>query len=92
MEGEISRYALSHPVEQPSPGTYGVDYFDRATGALEGLFVHDRDEAEYFSTYEDGDAVLLDGANNYTLHFNADKISPTLPNGFWSITMYGSDF
>ena len=24
------------------PGTYGFDYFDRAAGALEGLFVHDR--------------------------------------------------
>ena len=38
------------------PGTYGYDYFDRAAGALEGLFVHDREEAEYFSTYEDGSA------------------------------------
>lgn len=74
------------------PGDYGVDYFDRAAGALEGLFVHDRDEAEYFSTYEDGDANLLDGANNYRIHFNADQIPPTLPNGFWSITMYGADF
>jgi hypothetical protein len=74
------------------PGTYGVDYFDRAAGALEGLFVHDRDEAEYFSTYEDGDAALLDGANKYVLHFDADQIPPTLPNGFWSITMYGTDF
>lgn len=43
------------------PGTYGVDYLDRAAGALEGLFVHDRDEAVYFSTYEDGDGELLDG-------------------------------
>lgn len=74
------------------PGSYGVDYFDRAAGALEGLFVHDRDEAEYFSTYEDGDGNLFDGANNYVLHFNADEIPPTLPNGFWSITMYGTDF
>jgi hypothetical protein len=74
------------------PGTYGVDYFDRAAGALEGLFVHDRDEAEYFSTYEDGDAAPLDGANHYLLHFNADQIPPTLPNGFWSITMYGANF
>ncbi len=74
------------------PGSYGVDYFDRAAGALEGLFVHDRDEAEYFSTYEDGDAALLNGANRYRLHFNADQIPPTLPNGFWSITMYGDDF
>ena len=74
------------------PGTYGVDYFDRAAGALEGLFVHDRDEAEYFSSYEDGEGALLDGANHYLLHFDADQIPPTLPNGFWSITMYGSDF
>ena len=74
------------------PGDYGFDYFDRAAGALEGLFVHDRDEAEYFSTYEDGDAQLLDGKNNYILHFDKDEIPPTLPLGFWSITMYGSDF
>jgi hypothetical protein len=74
------------------PGTYGFDYFDRAAGALEGLFVHDRDEAQYFSTYEDGDGQLLDGSNRYLLHFGKDQIPPTLPNGFWSLTMYGSDF
>lgn len=74
------------------PGRYGVDYFDRAAGALQGLFVHDRDEAEYFSTYEDGDGDLLDGSRDYVLHFDADQIPPTLPNGFWSITMYGTDF
>jgi hypothetical protein len=74
------------------PGTYGFDYFDRAAGALEGLFVHDRDEAVYFSTYEDGDAELLDGKNLYVLHFDKDELPPTADKGFWSITMYGSDF
>jgi hypothetical protein len=74
------------------PGTYGYDYFDRAAGALEGLFVHDREEAEYFSSYEDGSANLLDGANRYVVHFNKDEIPPTLKHGFWSFTMYGSDF
>ena len=74
------------------PGDYDYDYFDRAAGALEGLFVHDRDEAEYFSTYEDGSAQLLDGAKRYVVHFNKDEIPPTMPNGFWSFTMYGSDF
>jgi hypothetical protein len=74
------------------PGTYGFDYFDRAAGALEGLFVHDRDEAEYFSTYEDGDAHLLDGANKYVVHFDKDSLPPLLDHGFWSFTMYGSDF
>ena len=58
------------------PGDYGFDYFDRAAGALEGLFVHDRDEAEYFSTYEDGDAQLLDGANPYVVHFDKDELPP----------------
>lgn len=74
------------------PGDYGDDYFDRAAGALEGLFVHDRAEAEYFSTYEDGSARLLDGASNYIVHFDKDQIPPTLKNGFWSFTMYGADF
>jgi hypothetical protein len=74
------------------PGTYGFDYFDRAAGALEGLFVHDRAEAEYFSTYEDGDGHLLDGSNRYVIHFAKDEIPPTLKNGFWSLTMYGADF
>ena len=74
------------------PGTYGFDYFDRAAGALEGLFVHDREEAEYFSTYEDRDAHLLDGANRYVVHFNKDELPPTLEHGFWSFTMYGADF
>lgn len=74
------------------PGTYGFDYLDRAAGALEGLFVHDREEAVYFSIYEDGDARLLDGANRYVLHFGKDELPPTADKGFWSITMYGSDF
>ena len=74
------------------PGTYGYDYFDRAAGALEGLFVHDREEAEYFSTYEDGSANLLDGTHKYVVHFNRDELPPTLRHGFWSFTMYGSDF
>ena len=34
----------------------------------------------------------LDGKNHYILHFDKDEIPPTLPLGFWSITMYGSDF
>jgi hypothetical protein len=74
------------------PGTYGFDYFDRAAGALEGLFVHDRDEAVYFSTYESADGEFLDGSKKYKLHFDKDELPPTMTNGFWSLTMYGLDF
>ena len=92
VEGEVPRHPISTRWNNLRPGTYGYDYFDRAAGALEGLFVHDREEAEYFSSYEDGSANLLDGANRYVVHFNKDEIPPTLKHGFWSFTMYGSDF
>ena len=73
-------------------GTYNYDYFDRAAGALEGLFVHDREEAVYFSSYESADAQFLDGSKKYRLHFDKDELPPTMENGFWSLTMYGLDF
>lgn len=73
------------------PGTYGSDYLDRAVGAVEGLFVHDREEAVYFSTYEDGQGNLFDGTSKYVLHLNKDEIPTTLENGFWSITLYRAD-
>ena len=92
MEGEVPRHPYPTRWNNLRPGTYGNDYFDRAAGALEGLFVHDRNEAEYFSTYEDGSAQLLDGANKYVVHFNKAELPPTLKHGFWSFTMYGSDF
>ena len=94
MEWKVKFRGTPYPTRWSNlrPGDYGFDYFDRAAGALEGLFVHDRDEAEYFSTYEDGKGELLDGAKAYVLHFDKDQIPPTLKNGFWSITMYGTDF
>ena len=30
--------------------------------------------------------------NKYFVHFNKDEIPPTLKHGFWSFTMYRSDF
>ncbi len=73
-------------------GSYGYNYINRAEGALEGLIVHDREEAVYFSTYEDGEGRLLDASHNYRLHFDKDEVPPVLGKGFWSLTMYGSDF
>ncbi|MEN4397637.1 DUF1254 domain-containing protein [Mycolicibacterium senegalense] len=94
MDWKVKNRGTPYPTHWNNlvPGTYGVDYFDRAAGADQGLFVHDRDEAEYFSTYDDGAGEPLDSAGRYLLHFNPDQIPPTLPGGFWSITMYGPDF
>jgi hypothetical protein len=73
-------------------GDYGYDYLDRAAGALEGLLVHNREEAVYFSTYESGDGEFLDSNAQYVLHFDKDELPPVDENGFWSLTMYGPDF
>lgn len=73
-------------------GSYGFHFINRAEGALEGLLVHDREEGVYFSTYEDGDANLLDGTQQYVLHFEKDQLPQLQDKGFWSLTMYGTNF
>lgn len=73
-------------------GTYGYHFINRAEGALEGLLVHDREEGIYFSTYEDGTGQLLDGSAKYVLHFEKDEIPLLQEKGFWSLTMYGTNF
>lgn len=82
-------------------GSYGSDYLDRAAGALEGLFVHDYNEAIYYSTYESctvdangspGKGEFFNSSNKYVMHFNEDEIPKAKQYGFWSLTMYGPDF
>ena len=73
-------------------GEYGFHFINRAEGALEGLLVHTREEGMYFSTYEDGKGQLLDGSKQYVLHFEKDEIPPLQSKGFWSLTMYGTNF
>lgn len=71
-------------------GNFGQDYLARAESAIQGLMVHDPEEAMVFQSYHDGQGELLDGGNNYTLHFEADQLPPV--DGFWSITIYNSEF
>jgi len=73
-------------------GQYGFHFINRAEGALEGLLVHDREEGVYFSTYEDGKGQLLDGSQQYVMHFEKDEIPNLQKQGFWSLTMYGTNF
>lgn len=74
------------------PGQYGFHFINRAEGALEGLLVHDKQEGMYFSTYEDGNGNLLDGSQQYVLHFEKEEIPKLQNKGFWSLTMYGTNF
>lgn len=73
-------------------GSYGSDYFARAEGAVQGLFVHSPEEAVYFHTYSDSSNEPLIGKNTYELHFDKGELPSTAEYGFWSITMYGDDY
>jgi len=73
-------------------GSYGSDYFARAEGAVQGLFVHSAEEAVYFHSYSDSENNPLLGQDNYTLHFDKGDLPTTAEHGFWSITMYGDDY
>lgn len=73
-------------------GSYGADHLARAEGAIQGLFVHDPEECTYFHTYHSGDGALLDGTNEYVLHFDREQLAQVEPFGFWSITAYDPKF
>lgn len=73
-------------------GRWGYDYLGRAAGATAGLFLNDREEALYISTFKSSDGEYFDGSKSYQLHFAANELPPMLEHGFWSFTMYGPDF
>lgn len=70
-------------------GSYGTDYMKRAMVAYMGLGANLPEDALYSSCAIDEDKNLLNGANNYVLHFEKGKTPPV--NAFWSLTMYSPD-
>lgn len=73
-------------------GSFNDKYLDRAEGAVQGLLVHDPEWGTYFHSYSDDQNRLLDGGRQYKLHFTKDQLARVIKPGFWSITMYGSDY
>lgn len=73
-----------------SLGTYGTDYFKRATITFAGLGANLPQDAMYPTASIDANGKPLNGANNYVMHFNKGDMPPV--NGFWSLTMYDQQF
>ncbi len=63
----------------------GDNYLNRWIGTI-GIYGNAKEEAMYPVYRLDSEGKALSGANQYTLHFAADKYPPV--NAFWSITMY----
>lgn len=70
-------------------GVYGNYYLKRAIVAQLGLGANLPEDAIYPLNLGDQSGKPLDGANEYTLHFDKTDMPPV--NAFWSVTLYDSD-
>jgi len=73
-------------------GTQGLfhgDHLRRAAYSLVGLGVINSAEAIYPMGTLDAAGNELNGANDYTLHFEKGELPPA--GAFWSLSMYGAD-
>jgi hypothetical protein len=71
-------------------GRYGTDYLQRALIADVGYGANLPQDAIYPATKVDEAGETLSGKNRYFIHFDKGAFPPA--EGFWSITMYDSDW
>jgi hypothetical protein len=70
-------------------GESGKDFRMRAMVNLMGIWANTPDEAQYFSTGRDGSGKLLDGDQNYVIHFPADDLPDSVVDAYWSVILVG---
>jgi hypothetical protein len=71
-------------------GAYGTNFLWRAGVAAYGWGANLQEDAVYPSTRVDADGAKLVGTNTYVVHFAKGETPPV--DGFWSITMYDSEY
>ena len=86
---KVGRFANGWSISDKG-GIYGTNYLLRATIAAFGWGSNQPKDAVYPFTRVDADGKPLSGANKYVLHFAKGETPPA--DGFWSITMYDTEF
>jgi hypothetical protein len=71
-------------------GIYGTDYLQRAFITAIGLGANRPQDAIYPTSEKDADGKPYEGSNKYVMHFDKGRMPPV--NGFWSLTMYNSEY
>ena len=71
-------------------GVYGTDYLQRALVTAIGLGANRPQDAIYPTSEVDAEGKPYNGANKYVMHFPKGQMPPV--NGFWSLTMYNSQY
>ena len=71
-------------------GNYKDDYLLRGASVEMGGIIPRPQFNTYTLTFKDANGELLDGNNNYHIHFEKEDIPQV--TAFWSLTVYGNDF
>jgi hypothetical protein len=71
-------------------GVYGTDYLQRAFITAIGLGANRPQDAIYPASEEASNGKPYEGSNTYVIHFDKGQLPPV--NGFWSLTMYNTDY
>ena len=85
----IARVVNGWSMNTDTMGVYGNYYLKRAIVAQLGLGANLPEDAIYPLNLADQAGKPLDGANQYTIHFEKGAAPPVL--AFWSITLYDAD-
>ncbi len=71
-------------------GLYGTDYLQRALITAIGLGANRPQDAVYPTSDVDVNGKSYDGSHKYVLHIDKGQMPPV--NGFWSLTMYNTEY
>jgi hypothetical protein len=85
----LARVANGWSMNTDTMGVYGNYYLKRAIVTQQGLGANLPEDAIYPLNLFDDAGNPLDGANQYTIHFDKGATPPV--NAFWSITLYDPD-
>jgi len=85
----MARVANGWSMNTDTMGVYGNYYLKRAMVAQVGLGANLPEDAIYPLNLADDTGKPLDGANDYTIHFDKGQTPPA--QAFWSITLYDND-
>lgn len=85
----VARVANYWSMNTDTMGVYGNYYLKRAIVTQLGLGANLPEDAIYPLNLADESGKPLDGANQYTIHFEKGAMPPV--RAFWSLTLYDSD-
>jgi hypothetical protein len=85
----LARIANGWSMNTDTMGVYGNYYLKRAIVAQLGLGANLPEDAIYPLNIGDQEGRPLDGASDYTIHFDQETLPPV--DAFWSITLYDQE-